>query len=106
MLADGEKYKNSQTCSMRGKTSVKESTLQTSLCVCTCMHAHMENKRLWHDSVALHHKFILVSDLILCNGTSLNFELSAHPHLKMNPHYLFMSKFLQLNGQVMVRNVG
>jgi hypothetical protein len=45
MSTDGEKYKNSQTCSMRGKRSVKESILQTSLCArvqeggqreCTC----------------------------------------------------------------------
>jgi len=37
MLTDGAKYKNSQTCSMRGKRSVKERILQTSLYA--CVHA-------------------------------------------------------------------
>ena len=37
MWTDGEKYKSSQTCSMRGKRSVKESILQSSLCMCMCV---------------------------------------------------------------------
>jgi hypothetical protein len=81
VLTDGEKYKNCRTRSMTGKRSVKESTLHTSVCVCArvchiCVrhcacagwqHVRMENKHLSQDSVALHHKFILVSYLIFCN---------------------------------------